>query len=523
MTDRGTLVFWLIVWALGLFALLFGQWKSKHPGTALPLVYALSLSLIHLFGGMIYAFPWYEPEALYLLHSGTHLGVIAEGFRVSTIGFLGFIIGVLLIAPRLLPHKDLSSHQKMIPGEQKRLPVNLMLLGGLFFVFIAPILGAIPSIGAAAVSGVRFAIVGLALACWVAWAEARKADFLKWLSLTALFPALTTATMGFIGFGTNAAIAVWMFVTTFYRPRWHVVTGFIAILYFGLSVFVTYFRDREEIRAWGMDTKQGLVESAVARATRVKDTFLNFEFLSFTDQAHLEYIDTRLNQNLFVGQSMEFMEAGGVEYAKGSTIAWAAVAFVPRILWPSKPNIVGGTDTISKYTGRDFGTSTTTFGIGNILEFYINFGTIGVFCGLLLLGTGIRVCDIHAGQHLNGGDWWRFAAWFGIGLGLIQPGTNLAHVVTGTAALVVLVSILYELHFKKLYLPAGVTPPEARTAPPGRGKARPMRGSAMPVGTGAKATAGVTRPPRPNRPNRPPRPPRPAGGRRRPGRGRKTL
>ena len=84
-----------------------------------------------------------------------------------------------------------------------------------------------------------------------------------WLFLTALLPFVTILTRGFIGYGAVAALTVLIFISGFVKPRVVVFAMALLVGYVGLSVFVTYMRDRSEIRStvWGGPGPTGASES----------------------------------------------------------------------------------------------------------------------------------------------------------------------------------------------------------------------------------------------------------------------
>src|SRR5207245_1669091 len=89
----------------------------------------------------------------------------------------------------------------------------------------------------------------------------------RWALVAASLPFLTVVTQGYIGYGTVAALSVFAFITSFYRPRWKLVIIGLLVAYLGLSLYVTYMRDRQDIRdvVWGG-------QSYRARAQRVYGT-----------------------------------------------------------------------------------------------------------------------------------------------------------------------------------------------------------------------------------------------------------
>ena len=72
-------------------------------------------------------------------------------------------------------------------------------------------------------------------------------------------------------------------------------------------------------------------------------------------------------------------------FAGGESYYLAFTAVVPRALWPDKPFRLGGSEFVSRYTGIVFGENTSV-GMNYMFEMYVNFGEIGVYFGMALLG-----------------------------------------------------------------------------------------------------------------------------------------
>src|SRR5439155_25018256 len=142
--------------------------------------------------------------------------------------------------------------------------------------------GAIPSATAIVSTGQQLVIVGLALCCWFAWRSGSKAKLIVWLFATALLPFITIVTSGFIGYGAVAALTVLLFISGFVRQRALVFVVAILVGYVGLSVFVTYMRDRGDIRdtVWGGQSMQ-------ARMSQLDKTLRDFEWFDISRNEHL--------------------------------------------------------------------------------------------------------------------------------------------------------------------------------------------------------------------------------------------
>jgi hypothetical protein len=421
----------LIVFAAVVLAVIAKGWWKPNQTVGLPLAYVLSLAMIHWLGALIHTFPWY---------GGGDTGYVILGFEQCTYGVLAFGAGSMLAAPWIL--KQIPRRNSYVdPAVQARLPMIFVGFGVLFFTVLGRLLRSVPSFSAVAACGVYLVVAGLCLLCWRAWQSKRKGVFFLWLIPVAALPFITTATMGFMGYGVAATFMVFCFVFRFYRPRWLAAVGTLGILFLGLSLGVTYFRERTEIRAavWG---GEGYME----RMERMGKIFTEFEFFDIHNQEHLQRIEDRLNQNDLVGRAISNLNNSD-EFARGQTLWQAVLALVPRIIWPGKPVRAGSGDIVSQYTGLTFGEGTSV-GVGQVMEFYINFGTSGVVGGFLVIGILLGLFDGMAARRLNQGDFAGFATWFLPGLGFLQTGGSLSEV-TGTVA----ASVVLMVTMNKFILP----------------------------------------------------------------------
>lgn len=436
MENRSELIIWLVIWVAICASVVRDQWSRKVPSVGLPLAYLLSLSMIHFFGGLIYALPWYNAKSAYLLQSGASYAQVSAGFIESVYGVMGFGLGSTILAYWILRIFQPSWLRQVPQNPDLQLPKQLLQVGFFFMLIIAPTIGRLPGFQGFSTSGVYLFVVSLCLACWKAWHEQDKKAFFFWLAASCSIPLITINLLGFIGYGAAATLVILIFISSFYRPRWHIlITGFLVFA-LGLSAFVTYLRDRGEIRAtvWG---GQGIE----AKYDRMINTFSNFEIIDFSNQSHLEAIDTRLNQNGLVGQAVEYINLGQASYALGETLLQAAVAPIPRLLWHDKPIFAGSGNIVALYTGNKFADGTSV-GVGQVLEFYLNFGSIGVFIGFMVFGVIIRIIDISAAYKLLYGNWLGFVSWFLPGLAILQPGGALAEVTASYAASVALIILI---------------------------------------------------------------------------------
>jgi hypothetical protein len=442
VTD-GQLLLWITVWFLIGAALVAGRLRVRA-GVGLVSAFGLQMLILHWLAAAIYVLPWYW---------NLDMRVVFAGLQESTYAMGGFTIGVLAVG-------FLGNHQEppIPPGsaaiDQKL--IRLYLGVGLVCYFgLSRIFGNTPTISAIVNVASTCAIVGIALACWNSDHARHRGYLWWWIAIAALLPFITIAVQGFIGYGLAAAVVIFAFVGSFYRPMWKTALVSVLAAYMGMSLYVTYMRDRTDIRevVWGG-------ESMTARISRLEDTFLNLELFDIHNVEHLQRVDLRLNQNYLVGMGVEYLDTHPDAFANGETILEAVFAPIPRALWPDKPSAAGSGDLVSRFTGIQFAEGTSV-GIGQVMELYVNFASPGVFVGFIILGALLAYVDAKAARYRDAADWYRFTLWFLPGLSLLQLGGSLVEV-TSSAAAGIVVAILLNRVTPKPRLMRVITPDENR-------------------------------------------------------------
>ena len=424
MFTESKLQFALTIASLTLVFIVVRHWR-KTAGVGLLLTYLLSFATIHLLAPVLYLIPWYgnlriEPTTL--------------GLRESTLALVAFALGAELGLARIkrLPSLDPSTSYSQVDSRL----TNMYLAWGIFiYAVLIPASRGIPTLTALVSMALPMIVAAIAVKCWAAWHEERQPAMWAWVASTALFPALTVLTQGFLGFGFIAMLTLFAFVASYYHPRWRVVTAGLVLSYIGLSVYVTYMRDRTDIRAvvWTGGTLRESVEQAAY-------TFSDFEWFDPNEVAHLDRIDGRLNQDFLVGLAVENLENNNAQFANGATIGDAILALVPRAIWPNKPIAAGSGDLVSTYTGLIFPQGTSV-GIGQVMECYVNFGSVGVVLGFVLIGACVVFIDRMALRHLIEGDLSSFVIWYLPGLAFLQVGGSFVEL-GGVAASGLVVGLL---------------------------------------------------------------------------------
>lgn len=435
MDGNDLLLNGILGWIVAGLVMIYSQWKTQLGTVGLGVMYVLNLALNHFLGGLIYLLPWYYTP---------QVREVELGFEATTYALLAFTIGNAIVTPLIV---WLTGWPRIQATDQPANPWLAKIYLGIaltsYFVLI-PVLGNLPTLGALLSTGWTFMVVGLGLLIWQAYQQRNWRQMFYWFAALPLLPFLTVITQGFIGYGTVAILIVVTFVATFYRPRWHIVIAAVLGVYLGLSVFVTYMRDRNDIRdaVWG-----GAAYGS--RFDRLTTTFSQFELIDLNNQDHLALIDSRLNQNYLVGAAVEYISNGRGSFANGETILNSFLALIPRAIWADKPFRAGSEGLVSQYTGIIFAESTSV-GIGQVMEFYINFGYSGIVVGFFILGVLIGLIDKGAVARLKENNWQGFAIYFLPGLGLLQAGGSLGEMTTTAGAAFVTALIVNRVLLWKL-------------------------------------------------------------------------
>jgi hypothetical protein len=409
--------------------------SQKRLGSAgLPLAYFLGLSLIHVPGAIIYL-------------DAEETNAARIGFEETTIGMVAFLVGVL-VARHAFVHRqaaqtDRSQIENLTRRESaaiNRLALIYISIGSIAFFVLLPAIN-LPSVTAIVSALGSLVVVGLCLRFWVAIKVRNGLRFWGMLALLPIIPLATLIQGGFLGFGTYWVLAIVTFLFAQSNRRFLYIVLAPVVLYVGLSIFVNYMAARNEIRqlVWYQQADIG------DRLDRIVSIFREFEWFDLSNWRHRRIINSRLNQNDFIGVAAVRLETNAVEYAYGSTIGDMVIGLIPRALWPEKPSVGGGGAVVHHFTGITFAEGTSV-GAGQVFEFYVNFGRLGVVGGFLLYGWLCGRMDLRVAESLRQQDQSQFVFWFLPSLALLQPGGNLVEiVVTAVSSFIVALGIAYLL------------------------------------------------------------------------------
>ena len=124
---------------------------------------------------------------------------------------------------------------------------------------LLPVSAMVPSLTAVASVLGSLLILGFWLRLY--GAATRQGDVGLVLAMLPLLPLATLATGGFIGFGTTWALSIVAFWFVIARRRIWFYLAIPPVLFLGLSLFVTYFGQRDEIREVTWDETTGMMRA----------------------------------------------------------------------------------------------------------------------------------------------------------------------------------------------------------------------------------------------------------------------
>lgn len=414
----------LAIW-LALPVLLFVAFNGRRRlGGFLLLTYVIALIMTHWFGALAHV----SPESPFVDSTETIIG-----FRISTYALLAVAAGAALISlvrrprrPAVMAHSP-DRYDLELASMERIARRGLIPFGALSWLLTSTPVIELPSATAILSVGKQALLLGICLICWSAWRQARWQSFYLWLAAAGVLPIVTIVTSGFISYGMMMLTTVLVFVAIFYRPRWRLLAGFLILLYAGVSLWVSYAAQRSEVRAavWGG-------AGVVAVLGRIADIATSVEPFDLYNPEHLVFLDLRLNQNQLVGAVLRHTPEY-VPFRNGETIYGALAAVIPRAIWPDKPEIGGSGDYVSEHSLIEFAEG-TSIGMGQVIEFYINFGLPGVIFGFMALGALLRYLDIRLAEYLMRDDWIGVMFIFFIGAGLLQAQGALSEMTSSAVA-----------------------------------------------------------------------------------------
>jgi hypothetical protein len=385
--------------------------RSDRISLGLPFAYLAALFLEHV------------PGAFARLMNGNFLigsTWIETGIGFTAVASLAFIGGVWLarfLNPTMPRQGPVDRHRFFV----------FCVLGGWFFNYGVSFLRGIPTLGAALDKGSAIWMLGVMLGLRVALRNGDVVWMAIWLAALAVFPILTLLYGGFLSYGALAVIIVCSILVISVRSRLRITVGAVLAVFVGLTLFVNYYVNRDNIRAVVWRGAAGF-EQRVEAAKRI---FTNFEWFDPSNARHQIALDERLNQNYFVGRAADRIERGQTSYLYGRSLWEALLSLIPRYIWPNKSVFGGSGDIVAQMTGLVLARD-TSWGVGNVMEFYINFGIAGLIIGFIILGWLLGMLDRKAAIAESRGDLGRTIVCFLPAAALIQPLGSMVELTSGS-------------------------------------------------------------------------------------------
>lgn len=400
-----------ILICMGAFAVLVTLLRRDGLSLGMPIAYLFSLLLIHVPGAIAHV----VAGELLLDSEFTRTGI-----EFTAIGSVFYVLGVWIASATAHVDREVRS------GNRRDFAV-FCLLGGWAVTYALTPLQNIPSLNAIIDRGGPVWMVGVMIGLREALRRGDGRAAAKWLSALAVYPALMLLLGGFLSFGSIAIITVLSVLAISTRSHWRVAVGIVVITFFAFHVFLSYFQHRDAIRSavWGGASFEQRIDASLMM---VRD----FALFDPANEGHVSSVDQRLNQNYFAGLAAKRISEGQVDYLHGRSISEGLIALIPRFFWPDKPVYGGSPKVVSEMTGLVL-SENSSFGVGNVMEFHINFGIPGVVLGFLILGWLLRTLDMKAAAAERNADFGQVFIFFLPALAL-QPGGSMVEMAGGGAA-----------------------------------------------------------------------------------------
>ena len=400
----------VLVCVASLFVLLW-LLRRDRLSLGLPIAYLGSLLLIHV------------PGAFAHLVTGDRLAgneYVSLGILYTAIGCVCFVAGVWLA--------HATTHPPAAPRPaDRRVFAYFCLIGGWVFVYGLSPLNRITSIGAVIETGGAIWMLGTLIGLRAAVHARNLQRALVWAAALAVYPSLMLLLGGFLSYGAAAVMVVLSVLTIYARTYTRAALGIVVASLVGITIFVNYFDHRDDIRAnvWGGASMENRLGS-------VTDMITSIHLIDLNSDKDLTALDQRLNQNMYVGLAAGRIQQGQVDFLNGQSITDGVISLIPRAFWPDKPTTAGSGQTVAQMTGLELNED-TSWGVGNVMEFYINFGIPGVVVGFLALGWLIGTLDLRAAAAERRADFGSTILFFLPTVALIDPNGSLVEI-TGSAA-----------------------------------------------------------------------------------------
>ncbi len=307
---------------------------------------------------------------------------MGPAINIALIAFLTYITSAYWLAPALFGRKSI------IPIEwrsQMRAPSRLKTekYFGWFFLIVgiavspfAKFMLSFPTLGAIISQSVFLADTGLLILC-INSRFSKQSKGLLLASVLYVFKCLLFATMsghaGWLFINGIIIFAIWQFTEQFRISRLPVMFA-VALVFF---IPATYWLQ-------GRQTLRTAISEDASLSTTV---WMTLDVFLTPPETSVSLVKTYRDRGDFSDlMAATLVHTPAVEpFALGESYWQIFVAVVPRAIWPDKPIVMGGNQFVTRFSGVQFG-GTTSVAMSYMFEMYVNFGYFGVFFGMTLLG-----------------------------------------------------------------------------------------------------------------------------------------
>lgn len=410
--------------------------SQRFDSVGLSLAFVLNMSLMHV-GGLVHAVEGYDHRLnSYLITWNYTRETVFLGFGASLIGLLAFVFGTIL-AGRVFGRPWVpvvaTTHRFRLLLWRGSLLLVVVGVGTLVLEIVFAALNiSFPGM-AAILGGARNAIIVGSCGLVLYFAMRQRYNISWVIALTAIsgLPIYTMITTGIIADAVPSSIVLVSFCLVFFRPNGFFIIRSIAVflvaLYAMVIASVMWLEIRPALRqavAWGAGYSERL-NIVIDRLTKVT-------LFDGRNRTHLGLIDARMNHSVTVGKAIEQLAASPEEFENGRSIGLALAGWVPRVIWPNKPER-GGSNFVDMHINKSTA-SNTSLASGPVFEGFVNFGYSGVIGLMLFIGIFIRYLDIRAAQMLVEGNIVRAVPAFLAAIPMITTSNTMFFIVNGVVS-----------------------------------------------------------------------------------------
>lgn len=374
MTEVGQVVPWLLFAAFGLAVLMLMRTRTTLMGWTLLFVFNVASASLAAFvfgraSGLEEA--WISPHHAYV-------------FEYSAWAVLAMIAAIWLAWRPLM-------NRTRIPRDERRSARETLAWVNASFVYSSLLLGVVasllyffvmrvPTLGTVVASFATWTKVAVILAA-IHWRLGRGASpLVVCLSLYGPLSLVSSVMSGFSPVSTDLAVPLVLVIAGFRKFNLLSLIKISASAVLLANLMFAWMASRGAIRKGELD--QFSIPIRIAKLMdRMADNLNWTNMNAFSVQSLLlERIDM---SDLLAMQARHQPTIEPFRY--GGTVLDGAFALVPRVLWPSKPRVAGGSEFVGRYTGvLRMETDETSIGVPLQMELYANGGPLWVIAGLSL-------------------------------------------------------------------------------------------------------------------------------------------